>query len=43
MLVGFLPFEDPDTAHLYKKILMGKFDLPSHLSSKAIQALKGII
>jgi len=43
MLVGYLPFEDPDTALLYKKILLGKFDLPSHLSSKAIQALKKIV
>jgi 5'-AMP-activated protein kinase catalytic alpha subunit len=43
MLVGYLPFEDPDTALLYKKILVGEFDLPSHLSSKAIHALKNII
>ena len=26
MLVGYLPFEDPDTALLYKKILKGEFE-----------------
>ena len=35
MLVGYLPFEDPDTAVLYKKILLGDFELPSHLSKHA--------
>ena len=39
MLVGYLPFEDPDTALLYKKILVGEFELPSHLSKQAVQAL----
>jgi len=36
MLVGYLPFEDPDTALLYKKILKGEFEMPSHLSKKAV-------
>ena len=43
MLVGYLPFEDPDTAILYKKILVGDFELPSHLSKNAIYALKAIL
>ena len=43
MLVGYLPFEDPDTAILYKKILVGDFELPSHLSKKAVNALKSIL
>jgi 5'-AMP-activated protein kinase catalytic alpha subunit len=43
MLVGYLPFEDPDTALLYKKILKGEFDIPSHLSKQAVQALKAIL
>ena len=36
MLVGYLPFEDPDTAILYKKILLGEFEIPGHLSPKAV-------
>jgi 5'-AMP-activated protein kinase, catalytic alpha subunit len=28
LLCGFLPFEDPDTALLYKKILSGKYEIP---------------
>jgi len=28
MVCGYLPFEDPDTAQLYKKILKGDFTLP---------------
>ncbi len=43
MLVGYLPFEDPDTALLYKKILQGEFELPAHLSPKAVQCLKLIL
>lgn len=43
MLVGYLPFEDPDTAILYKKILVGELELPDHLSRKAILALKSIL
>ena len=31
LLCGFLPFEDPDTALLYKKILSGKYDVPEEL------------
>ena len=39
MLCGFLPFEDPDTALLYKKILKGAFELPEFLTSRSIQFL----
>jgi len=35
LICGFLPFEDPDTTELYKKILIGKFKIPEHLSSEA--------
>jgi len=31
LLCGFLPFEDPDTSLLYKKILSGKYDVPEEL------------
>lgn len=43
MLVGYLPFEDPDTALLYKKILIGSYEEPTHLSVKARQMLKAVL
>jgi 5'-AMP-activated protein kinase, catalytic alpha subunit len=43
MLVGYLPFEDPNTALLYKKIILGEYEVPEHLSAKAIDALKAIL
>lgn len=35
MVCGYLPFEDADTAKLYKKIMAGKFDMPDFLSLEA--------
>jgi 5'-AMP-activated protein kinase catalytic alpha subunit len=35
MLVGCLPFEDPDTGILYKKIMMGYYEEPTFLSIDA--------
>ena len=43
MLCGFLPFEDSDTAILYKKILKGDFELPDFLSNRSIKFLKGLL
>ena len=43
MLCGFLPFEDPDTALLYKKILKGEFELSDFLSNRSIKFLKEIL
>jgi len=43
MLCGYLPFEDPDTAILYKKILKGDFEIPDFLTSKCATFLKGIL
>jgi 5'-AMP-activated protein kinase catalytic alpha subunit len=34
MVCGYLPFEDPDTALLYKKILKGDYVLPQFISSE---------
>jgi 5'-AMP-activated protein kinase catalytic alpha subunit len=28
LVCGYLPFEDPDTTELYKKILIGKYKVP---------------
>lgn len=33
MVAGFLPFEDPKTSNLYKKILAGDYKIPKFLSS----------
>ena len=35
LLCGFLPFEDPDTAKLYQKILKGQFYTPEFISADA--------
>ena len=32
MLVGYLPFEDSDTVQLYRKIIIGRYEVPEHLS-----------
>lgn len=43
MLCGYLPFEDPDTTELYKKILKGEFELPDFLSDNAKDMLKKVM
>ena len=35
LVCGFLPFEDPDTTELYKKILIGKYKVPNYISDLA--------
>lgn len=32
LVAGFLPFEDPNTSALYKKILSGSYEKPNWLS-----------
>jgi 5'-AMP-activated protein kinase catalytic alpha subunit len=32
MLCGFLPFEDPNTNKLYKKIMAGEYETPKILT-----------
>jgi 5'-AMP-activated protein kinase catalytic alpha subunit len=43
MLCGYLPFEDPDTAILYRKILKGDFEIPEFLSAKSESFLKSLL
>jgi len=43
MLSGYLPFEDPNTGKLYKKILAADYDLPSHVSVEAADLLRRIL
>lgn len=35
LLAGYLPFEDPNTSNLYKKILSADFEMPDFLSPEA--------
>lgn len=43
LLCGYLPFEDPNTANLYKKILNGDYTIPKFVSSDAKDLVKGIL
>ena len=43
LLCGYLPFEDPNTANLYKKILNGDYTVPKFLSPEAKELIKGIL
>jgi len=43
MLCGYLPFEDPNTEELYRKIIDGKFDMPEILSDDVKDLLRNIL
>lgn len=43
LLCGSLPFEDPDTSSLYKKILAGSYTIPSFLSEEAKEMIRGML
>ena len=43
MLCGYLPFEDPDTSTLYKKILAGDFKIPKYVSPEGRDLIKSIL
>jgi len=43
MVCGYLPFEDPDTNKLYKKIIEGKFEIPEWVSAKCKDLLSKIL
>ena len=43
LVCGFLPFEDPDTAELYKKILKGKYMIPPFISEKVVELIGQIL
>ena len=40
---GYLPFEDPNTGNLYKKILAGEYVLPKFLSQDSKDLIKNIL
>lgn len=43
LVCGFLPFEDPDTTELYKKILIGKYKVPQYISEPARDLITKIL
>jgi 5'-AMP-activated protein kinase catalytic alpha subunit len=43
MLTGNLPFEDPNTSHLYKKILALNYKIPADLSPEARSMIRGLL
>jgi len=43
MICGHLPFEDPNTNKLYKKILACEYTIPSYLSAGGKEILKKIL
>lgn len=43
MICGYLPFEDPNTTALYKKITAGDFSIPKFISPLAREMLHGLL
>jgi 5'-AMP-activated protein kinase catalytic alpha subunit len=43
MVAGFLPFEDPKTSSLFKKILAGEYKLPKFLSNDCANFISEIL
>ena len=43
MVCGYLPFEDPDTNIVYKKILSGKFEIANWVSKPCQDLIKRIL
>jgi 5'-AMP-activated protein kinase catalytic alpha subunit len=43
MVCGYLPFEDPDTTILYKKIMEGKFEIPNWVSDDCSDLINKIL
>lgn len=43
LVCGYLPFEDPNTAKLYKKILSGDFFIPKFVSEDCKDLMKQIL
>ncbi len=43
VLCGYLPFEDPNTSKLYKKILSGEYKTPRYLSASGKDLISNIL
>jgi len=43
MICGYLPFEDPNTTALYKKIMAGDYTIPKFVSANGRELLLGLL
>lgn len=43
MVCGYLPFEDPNTSKLYKKILAGDYECPKFITTEVRDLIKSIL
>jgi len=43
MVAGYLPFEDPKTSNLYKKIMSADYQMPKFLSADCKDFIKKIL
>lgn len=43
MVCGYLPFEDPNTTLLYKKIIAGDYSLPKWISAQVKDLIQGLL
>ena len=43
MMCGFLPFEDPNTSRLYKKIVAGQYEVPRFISESGRDFIKSVL
>jgi len=43
MMCGYLPFEDPNTSKLYKKIVAGQYEIPKFISEEGRDFLENIL
>jgi len=43
MLAGYLPFEDPNTAQLYRKIRSGEYQCPQFISAEGRDIVRGLL
>lgn len=43
LICGYLPFEDPVTTNLYKKIMEGNFHIPKFVSKEAAELMRRIL
>jgi len=43
MVAGYLPFEDPKTSNLYKKIMAADYTMPKFISSECKDFIKNIL
>ena len=43
MICGYLPFEDPQTSKLYRKIMRADYEIPDWLSDEAVDMLDCVL